>query len=291
MTGLPDTETLQHRFPMGGTAMHVRTIPACIAVGMREYASRDEGVGAWFDLSLPICRTRDGLASRGAALILADQAGAVGSYATLDQYGPMMTLDLRVDWHAPMPAASRIDVRIEDAVRQGNLSLTRGRIYADQTQLIGSLHASFLIGAFPGGKPALWQGEVLEDVPSQAACFEDALRMEPQGDEWLIAPGEEMIGARPIPAYHGGFVAGALEQAAWLRADQRNPVNFDIRYLLPTRADRPLTIRTRILRSGKQASIIEADAIQGEAQTVVATARAIFLAEPQTGLDTFEFPA
>ena len=71
MTRLPDTETVQHRFPMGNTTLHVRTIPGCVAVGMKEYASAETGVGAWYDLALPVCCTRDGLPSRGAALILA----------------------------------------------------------------------------------------------------------------------------------------------------------------------------------------------------------------------------
>ncbi|MBK8628803.1 MAG: thioesterase family protein [Sphingomonadales bacterium] len=291
MTRLPDTETVQHRFPMGNTTLHVRTIPGCVAVGMKEYASAETGVGAWYDLALPVCCTRDGLPSRGAALILADQAGAVGTYATLDTSGPMMTLDLRVDWHGPLPRANRLDVRVENVVRQGKLSLVRGRILADETLLVGSLHATFLVGAFPGGRRAEWQDEVLEATTSKAASFDDALRMEPDGEGWLIAPGTEMIGARPIPAYHGGFVAGALEQAAWLLAGQRNPVNFEIRYLLPTRADLPLRVRTRILRSGRQASIIEADAVQGDAQTVVASARATYLSEPNDGQDIYEFPA
>lgn len=270
--------------------MHVLTIPACVAVGMREYASDADGTGAWFDLSLPVCCTRDGMPSRGAALILADQAGAIGTYSSFETRKPMMTLDLRVDWHGTMPRAQRLDVRIEDRLLQGNLSLVRGRMLADG-QRVGTLHATFLIGAYPGGRQAEWQDEVLDLPLSSADCFETALRMEPQGEDWLIAPDTEMIGAKPIPAYHGGFVAGALEQACYLRSGERFAVNFDIRYLLPTRADRTIRVRTRILRSGKQASIIEADALQGEADTIVATARAVYLAEANEGQEVKQFPA
>lgn len=284
------TTTIKSAFPSGGVATHVKTIPACVAIGMQEYASDAEGVGAWLDLSLPVCRSVSGLPSRGVALILADQAGAVGTFATQDIFGPMMTLDLRVDWHGTMPAAQRLDVRIDDSVRQGRLSTVRGRIIADGQALVGSLHAAFLTGAFPGGRPGTWQGDLLGAQPSNVPHFEAALRMEARGEDWHIAPDGEMIGARTVPAYHGGFVAAALEQAAWLRSGERHPVNFDIRYLLPTRADLPLTIRTRILRSGKQASIIEAEALQGDAQTLVASARAIFLAEPDAGQEIFSFP-
>jgi acyl-coenzyme A thioesterase PaaI-like protein len=270
--------------------MHVKTIPACIAIGMSEYHSGADGTGAWIDLALPVCRGEDGLPSRGAALILADQAAAVGTYSTFETPSPMMTLDLRVDWHGAMPAADRIDVRIEDTLRQGNLALVRGIMLADGQHRVGSIHATFLIGAYPGGQLGEWQDAPLDQPQSSAPHFEAAMRMERVGDDWHVAPDGEMIGARPIPAYHGGFVAALLEQACFEVSGKRQPVNFDIRYLLPTRADLPLKLRTRVLRSGKQASIIEADALQGEADTIVATARTIFLAETQVGQRVIRFP-
>jgi acyl-coenzyme A thioesterase PaaI-like protein len=277
-------------FAPGSAEMHVRTIPACVALGMREYASESEGVGAWFDTGLPVCRSREGLPSRGAALILADQAGAVGTYCTFDAMSAMMTLDLRIDWHGAMPPARRLDVRIEDTLLQGAVSLVRGRMIADGSIVVGSLHAAYMVGSYPGGGSGKWNDEPLSASSSSAASFEQALRMEARGEEWHIAPDGEMVGARMVPAYHGGFVAAALEQASFERGGYRHAVNFEIRYLLPTRADQPLTIRTRVLRQGKLVSVIEADALQGEAQTCVATSRALYLEGAQTGQTLHMFP-
>lgn len=266
-------------FPGGEPALHVRTVPACVALGMTEIVADDGRVGGSLSMALPANRDRNGLPSRGAALVLADQAAAVGTFATLPAPSAMMTLDLRLDWHGAMPPAEQLTVLIDDAVRQGELSVVRGRLFADSA-LAATLHATFLIGALPGGRIGKSMDDLLPDVQSAAAAFDDLLRLEADGDGWLIRPDTEMVGARAVPAYHGGFVAAALDHVSTSLAGAHAPVNFDIRYLLPARSDLPLRLRARVLRSGKRASVIEAEAVQGEKNAVVAATRATFLSAP-----------
>lgn len=278
----PDTTgLLRSGFPQADPRRHAGTIPACVSIGLEQMAIPGGPTGAWLDLGLPVTRDRDGRISRGAALILADQAAAAGVHATLAAPQPMMTLDLRVDWHGAIPVADRLDCIIDEAVREGELCTARGTLMADAAHRVGSVVARFLIGAMPGGRVTDMPTSPAENGPSRAASFEEAMRVVACDGGWRVEPDPAMVGARAVPAFHGGFVAAVLEHAAGTIAAPHQPVDLEIRYLRPARADAPLFLTARAVQAGRRASVIEAEARQGEDGTVVAAMRALFLAHPR----------
>ena len=254
----------------------ILNIPACLTVGLAD--GGPGGLpGCRMDGRLPAVCTADGRLSRGAALILADQALARGVFAVLDEMSAMMTLDLRLDWHGVMPAAAEVAFGTVRAVREGALCFVEGVLTADGRE-VASGSARFLVGAMPGGRTTDRPTEPLGLAPSGAGDFDALMALQADGDGWLVSPEPALVGARAVPAYHGGFVAATLDAACARLADGHRAVDFEIRYLRPARADLPMRVSARAVRAGQMASVLEADARQGE--TLVATARALFSAVP-----------
>lgn len=254
----------------------VRHVPACLTVGMRDGGPRGLP-GCALDGRLPAVRGPDGGISRGAALILADQALARGVWGMLGDVQAMMTLDLRIDWHGALPAADALGFGTTRTVREGALCFVEGVLVADGTD-VGSAAARFLTGAMPGGRTTERPTEPLDLGPSAAADFDELMGFEADGAAWRVRPTPALIGARAVPAYHGGFVAAALEAACARLANGPRAVNFEVRYLRPARADLDMRVTAAAVRAGQLASVLEADAWQGT--TRVATARALFSGVP-----------
>ena len=254
----------------------ILNIPACLTVGLAD--GGPGGLpGCRMDGRLPAVCTADGRLSRGAALILADQALARGVFAVLDEMSAMMTLDLRLDWHGVMPAAAEVAFGTVRAVREGALCFVEGVLTADGRE-VASGSARFLVGAMPGGRTTDRPTEPLGMAPSAAGDFDALMALQADGDGWLVSPEPALVGARAVPAYHGGFVAATLDAACARLADAHRAVDFEIRYLRPARADLPMRVAARAVRAGQMATVLEADARQGG--TLVATARALFSGVP-----------
>ncbi len=254
----------------------ILNIPACLTVGLAD--GGPGGLpGCRMDGRLPAVCTVDGRLSRGAALILADQALARGVFAVLDEMSAMMTLDLRLDWHGVMPAAAEVAFGTVRAVREGALCFVEGVLTADGRE-VASGSARFLVGAMPGGRTTDRPTEPLGMAPSAAGDFDALMALQADGDGWLVSPEPALVGARAVPAYHGGFVAATLDAACARLADGHRAVDFEIRYLRPARADLPMRVAARAVRAGQMATVLEADARQGG--TLVATARALFSGVP-----------
>ena len=254
----------------------ILNIPACLTVGLAD--GGPGGLpGCRMDGRLPAVCTADGRLSRGAALILADQALARGVFAVLDEMSAMMTLDLRLDWHGVMPAAAEVAFGTVRAVREGALCFVEGVLTADGRE-VASGSARFLVGAMPGGRTTDRPTEPLGMAPSAAGDFDALMALQADGDGWLVSPEPALVGARAVPAYHGGFVAATLDAACARLADGHRAVDFEIRYLRPARADLPMRVAARAVRAGQMATVLEADARQGG--TLVATARALFSGVP-----------
>ncbi len=251
-------------------------IPACLTIGLSDGGPRGLP-GCRMDGRLPAACAADGRLSRGAALILADQALARGVYAAMDDLSAMMTLDLRLDWHGAMPAAAEVAFGTVRAVKEGALCFVEGVLTADGRE-VASGSARFLVGAMPGGRTTDRPTGSLGLKPSAAADFETLMALKPDGDGWLVTPEPALVGARAVPAYHGGFVAATLDAACARLAERHRAVDFEIRYLRPARADLPMRVAARAVRAGQMASVLEAEARQGE--TLVATARALFSGVP-----------
>lgn len=254
----------------------ILNIPACLTVGLAD--GGPGGLpGCRMDGRLPAVCTADGRLSRGAVLILADQALARGVFAVLDEMSAMMTLDLRLDWHGVMPAAAEVAFGTVRAVREGALCFVEGVLTADGRE-VASGSARFLVGAMPGGRTTDRPTEPLGMAPSAAGDFDALMALQADGDGWLVSPEPALVGARAVPAYHGGFVAATLDAACARLADGHRAVDFEIRYLRPARADLPMRVAARAVRAGQMATVLEADARQGG--TLVATARALFSGVP-----------
>ena len=250
----------------------VRSVPACATLGVRGGGPGGRP-GCRMDGQLPAACEADGRFSRGAALILADQALAAGVFATLPAPMAMMTLDLRLDWHGELPVAADIGFATLRAVGEGAHCHVQGELLADGV-VVATGSGRFLIGALPGGRVAERQASPVALPVSGAARFDDLLAMQADGDGWRIDSDLALVGALALPAYHGGFVAAALESACARLAPGHRAVDFDVRYLRPARADLPMRLVARPVRAGKLASVFDAEAWQGD--VLVAVARALF---------------
>ncbi len=225
------------------------------------------------DGGLPAACEMDGRFSRGAALILADQALAAGVFAILSEHRAMMTLDLRLDWHGRMPAAANLGFGTTRAVLEGALCFVEGVLLADGLE-VASGSARFLTGAMPGGRISGRPEGPLELPLSAAPDFDTLMALLPDGDGWRVEPEPALVGARLVPAYHGGFVAACLDAACARIMGGHRPVNFEVRYLRPARSDLPMRVEARPVRAGQMASVLDAEIRQGG--VLVATARSLW---------------
>lgn len=283
-----DAERLYPGFPGSDANAHLRTIPACAALGMTQRAALDGPVVTSLDARLPAVCDSMGRVSRGAALVLADQATAGGVFASLSQPTPMMTLDLRVDWFGPLPAG-RLDCAIDDVVREGDVALARGRMLADGAP-VGAAHARYLIGAMPGGGDQRIEDRRAVCPPSEAATFADYLDATALAGGLTMQPRADHVGA-PLPAYHGGVIAALLERAAVLATDAAfRPIDLEIRFLAPGRAELPLVARTMPRRTGRRAATIDVEAHQGDPERPVAIARMLAISDAAGTVAAFDLP-
>ena len=275
-------------FPGADANAHLRTIPACAALGMRQRATQGGPVVTSLDGALAATRDAAGRVSRGAALVLADQATAGGVFATLDAPTPMMTLDLRLDWFGPLPAG-RLDCAIDDVVREGGLAVARGRLLGDGVP-VGTAHARYLIGAMVGGGDARIEDPRPARPPSAAGSFAAYLDATSSPDGLVVKPTVEHVGA-PLPAFHGGVIAALLEQAAVQAIDPAfRPIDIEVRYLAPARADRPLVANVVPRRIGRRAVTVDIDAHQGDSDKPVAIARMLALGDAVGEVRMLELP-
>ena len=281
-------ERLYPGFPGSDANEHLRTIPACAALGMRQRAALGGPVVTSLDAALPAVRDSSGRVARGAALVLTDQATAGGVFATLAQPTPMMTLDLRVDWFGPLPN-NVLDCAIDDVVREGDLALARGRLLAHGAP-VGAATARYLIGSMPGGG-----GHRIEDrrevlPPSDDATFAHYLDTISSPDGLTMRPRTAHVGA-PLPAYHGGVIAALLEQAAVRAIDPAfRPIDIEVRFLAPARAEHPLIARVVPRRTGRRAATIDVDAHQGDPSRPVAVARMLAISDEAGAVRAIELP-
>ncbi|OWK29716.1 acyl-CoA thioesterase domain-containing protein [Sphingomonas mucosissima] len=283
-----DPEKLYPGFPGTEPSEHIRTIPACAALGMRQRATIGEPVSTSLDAALPAACDAEGRVSRGAALVLADQATAGGVFTTLMRPTPMMTLDLRVDWFGPLPA-SPISCTIDEVTREGDLALARGRIVSEGKS-VGAAVARYLIGSMPGGTPGRMDGRDEILPPSPAASFADYLSADATADGMTMQPRPEHVGA-PLPAYHGGVIAGLLEQAGVAAIDPAfRPLDIEIRFLAPALATLPLVARVVPRRTGRRAITLDIDAHQGDPNRPVAIARMLAITDPAGDPVRYDLP-
>lgn len=271
--------------PGGRLDPHLASIPACAALGVREAEGAGRVLALAVDPWLAAVRSAGGGVDRGAALLLADQATAQGIFAILPAPVPMMTLGLRIDW-VTRAGTGALMCAIDDVVRDGDLALVRGVLSSDGA-LTGTVTARYLLGAMPGGH----RGQPSPGAPvapSTAASF-DAYLDATEGEEGLtVAPRWEHVGARLLPAFHGGVIAALLERAACrpLVAGYR-PLDMEVRFIAPGRADRPLHASAQPRRIGRRAATIDVTAWQDDPATPVAVGRMMAVSDAYWDVDAF----
>lgn len=272
-----DLVRLYPGFPGDDPDAHLLTIPACAALGMRQRATLGGPVLTTLDAALPAVRDASGRVDRGAALVLADQATAGGVFATLARPTPMMTLDLRLDWFGPLPAG-RLACVVDDVAREGDLALVRARLIGGDAPA-GAATARYLVGAMPGGERRM-DRRTATLPPSEAASFAGYLGATPSDDGITMAPRSEHVGA-PLPAFHGGVIAALLERAGTAAIDATlRPLDVEVRFLAPARADRPLVARVTRRGLGRRAATVDVAAHQDDPARPVAIARMLAIADP-----------
>ena len=282
-----DAARLYPGFPGSDSNSHIRTIPACAALGMRQRATLGGPVATTLDAALPAVRDPAGRIDRGAALVLADQATAGGVFASMRQPTPMMTLDLRLDWFAPLEARTLI-CTVDDVTRDGDLAFVRARLIGDGRPL-GAATARYLVGAMPGGEASMDQRTaILPD--SEAASFAAYLAAEPSENGLTIVPRPEHVGA-PLPAFHGGVIAALLEATGVAALDPAlRPLDIETRFLAPARADRPLIAHVTPRRLGRRAATLDVAAYQDDPARPVAIARMLAISDAPGELRAVELP-
>lgn len=257
--------------PGGRVDDHLRTIPACAALGVRRVLAGERVLALAVDTEIAAVRARDGSVDIGAALLLADQATANGIFATLPAPVPMMTLGLRLDWMAPFRPGALV-CAIDDVVREGDLALVRGLLTGDGG-MIGTVTARYLLGSMPGGAKG-HMPEAGAEPRSAAPSFDAYLDARGNGEGQVVVPRWDHVGGRPLPAFHGGVIAALLERtgSGAVGAGFRT-LDMDVRFLSPGHADRPLHARAVPRKIGRRAATIDVTAFHDDPDRPVAIAR------------------
>lgn len=250
---------------------HLASIPACAALGVRRAVGDRRVMALCIDTDLAAVRTNDGGVDAAAGYLLADQAAANGIFAVLERPVPMMTLGLRVDWMARLQAGA-LTCAIDDVIREGDTAVVRGTLATNGT-LAGTLAARFLLGTMPGGHR---DDPTFGDVapPSAAQSFDAYLDVEALAAGCRIAPRWELVGARPLPAYHGGVIAALIERTACkVTGSGFRVLDMEVGFLAPGRADQPLNAVAQPRRLGRRAAWIDVTAYHDDPARPVAIGR------------------
>ena len=155
---------------------------------------------------------------------------------------------------------------------------------------MGAALARYLIGSMPGGG-----GHRIEDrrevrPPSDATTFAHYLDAVSAPDGLIMPPRAEHVGA-PLPAYHGGVIAALLEQAAMQAIDPAfRPIDIEVRFLAPARAEYPLVAQVTPRRTGRRAATIDVAAHQGDPAKPVAIARMLAMSDAAGEVQAFDLP-
>lgn len=274
-------------FPGGDADGHMQSIPACAAIGLGVHMVGGRPIETRVDNACAAACDAAGRIDPGAALLLADQAMATGVFATLADPIPMLTLDLRIDLVAPLPAAPLACI-IDDVSRDGDLALVRATLAA-AGERIGTVTSRYLLGAMPGGIVKVDADGAVFPV-SAAATFADYLGATDEGDHHRVTPRADHVGARALPAFHGGVIAALLAHAGMAAATAFRLVDIEVRYLAPARADRPLFARVVPQRIGRRAATLDVIAYQEDAARPVAIARLLAMSDPPGARAVHRFP-
>lgn len=218
-----------------------------------------------------------------ALLAMADHCMGVAIHAAMADKGPLATVDLKFEKFRPVSSGD-VFLRVGRANIDSRLAFVSASL--DQgapASPFGHVSARFIIGAWPGGgampfPPPIDTAKADDDVidfASFSGLPTDAV------PSLTLEPLERTIGARAVPAFHGGIVAaGLMTSAKALAHGERGPsammANCGVDYLRAAMATRPLRYEAEILSSGRTTMRVRASAWQGEENRLVSQALLLF---------------
>jgi acyl-coenzyme A thioesterase PaaI-like protein len=211
--------------------------------------------------------TRDGShVCRGALLTLADHLLGTDIPIARGYRAAQATISLRADWLRYAPAGATVRCRSDEIILTKGAAFARARVHsAASPEAVAVITAEFIEGANPGGSEHV---QMFEDQPpvepfAVVANFDAFLGLEEHPDGgYVLPPRSRLIGHPFIPAFHGGIVAAALDEAAWRAVGPLGAgraLTTTITFLRPVSGNRPLRLTAEILRGGR--SMIVARAI------------------------------
>lgn len=262
-----------------------RGVALCQALGVHYPDDRTEVVGELDGYSHVADATLPGHVHRGAVLALVDQVVGTGVMAARGKRDAQATISLRLDWLAPARLGT-LRCTVHQAILNSGTAFLHGTIaIVGEASPFAVATGQFALGANPGGSNAanLFEGEPplvpLADLPD----FDSFLGLVPDGPDVIVPPLPRLIGHPGLPAFHGGIVAAALDEAAARvarDAGASRPVVSHATFLRPVVADRPLRLSAKIIRSGRSMAVVQVAAWQDDPSRIAALGEMIALKRP-----------
>lgn len=220
-----------------------------------------------------------------ALVAIADHCAGLTIQAALEKHSPLATVSLTYDKLRPT-MAGEVFLRVGRAEINSRLAFVTALLdQGDANRPIGHISTRFMVGAWPGGGamdlPRPLENPVdLRGIESFAS-FAGLPPRRHLSRPFSISPLERTIGARAVPAYHGGIVAAGLTTAALtLAEDHRGPLvkmaSSSIDYLRVALATKPLKFEAEVISDGRSTIRIRATARQDGQIKPIAQATVLF---------------
>ncbi|MGI4799512.1 MAG: PaaI family thioesterase [Janthinobacterium lividum] len=243
----------------------LRGVAMCQAIGLGyvEGAPALTAEIAWHDgLS-----TREGThVHRGALLALADQLLGADIPIARGYHAAQATISLRADWLTHAPAGASVHCTAEETIFTKGAAFARARVSsAASPATVAIITAEFIEGSNPGGSrhSQMFENEPPVEPFVVVSDFDTYLGLEKhRNGGYVVLPRSRLIGHPFVPAFHGGIVAAALDEAAWRTVKPlgaTRAVTSTTSYFRPVSGNKPLRVTAEILRKGR--SLIVARAV------------------------------
>lgn len=262
-------------FPFGRAEEHLRHIPLVAALGLR-FTRIEPGMAGMIMPATGATPTAPGGPPHpGAIIALLDHLASCSVFATIPDYRPTATLDLRIDLIAIPDLAGDITAQATCLALDGDIAHAQAQARQADGRLIATCSAIFMIGSFPGSAPGednLAQPEGPWPPPPPSSCFPDIFKVEETATGFALPPSKHLIGSPLLPALHGGAVGAFLLEAAIRSGGGRQVRSLSVQYLRAAPAGR-LTAQVRVERAGRRSTSLSLTARSDEGGPPLALAQ------------------
>ena len=268
------------------SAAHPLMVPFTRAVGAHWIGARDGAVELCLPYACLVSDADSGGIDDRAIMALLDHACGASVYASLKSPAPIATLDLRVAFQRPAPAATDIIVTAHTSHVTPTAAFVSATAHAGAGAALATASATFIIGAAPGGErdvAAPWKParEFNVDDAESLDSFEAFLGLVREGPHLQMPFADRLIGAVMLPALHGGAVASLLASvahglAATASKRPERLASISVQYLRAGRAE-ATTGSAAFDKRGARSMVISASAKQANGAREVARAQCVFV--------------